>query len=127
VETFQRAARDTGALADHFKAEADAERARYLFRVEFATPVDAATQRSFLLALDRQLAVLNHEYRAKRDSGRLAPPVLHVMREGWYERDRRRQIADGGRAFQAKTELLSADKLKTRFIRPELEGVIELD
>jgi hypothetical protein len=127
VETFQRAARDTGALADHFKAEADAEKARYLFRVEFATPVDAATQRSFLLALDRQLAVLNHEYRAKRDSGRLAPPVLHVMREGWYERDRRRQIADGGRAFQAKTELLSADKLKTRFIRPELEGVIELD
>jgi hypothetical protein len=126
IETVQRAGRHTGALAAHFRAEADADKARYVFRVEFAAPVDNASQRRFLAELDRQLAALNQEYRAKRESGRLGPPVLHVMREGWYERARRRQVAGGARAFQAKTELLSADKLKTRFIRPELERVVEL-
>ena len=69
----------------------------------------------------------NLEDKAKRDSQRLGPPVLHLMREGWYERGRRRQVADGTRAFQAKTELLSADKLRTRYIRPELDSVVELD
>ena len=45
-------------------------------------------------AIDRALKELNLEYAAKRDSQRLAAPVLHVMREGWYERDRQRQVAE---------------------------------
>jgi hypothetical protein len=127
IETFQRASRCTGALVGHFKAEADPEHGRYLFRVEFAHRLDRPLQRQFLAALDRHLMDLNLEYKSKRESQRLAAPVLHVMREGWYERGRRRQVADGQRAFQAKTELLSADRLRTRFIRPELEAIVELD
>jgi hypothetical protein len=127
VEAFQRAARASGTIADHFRAEADAERSRYLFRAEFGGRTDEAAQRRFLDRVDRELGELNREYRAKRASGRLGPPVLHVMREGWYERGRRRQVAAGGRAFQAKTELLRADKLNTGFIRPELERIVELD
>jgi hypothetical protein len=127
IETFQHASQATGAIADHFKAEADAERGRYLFRVEFGNRVDLAAQKRFLGELDRHLQDINLEYKAKRDSQRLGQPVLHVMREGWYERGRRRQVAAGTRAFQAKTELLSADKLRTRFIRPELDSVVELD
>jgi len=127
IETFQHASKTTGLIADHFKAEADLEKSRYLFRVEFGSRVDEAGQRRFLGALDQHLRAINIEYCAKRDSERLANPVLHVMREGWYERGRRKHVAEGKRAFQAKTELLSADKLNTRFIRPELENVVELD
>ena len=38
--------------------------------------------------LDRQLKAINIEYKAKRDSLRLGNPIMHVMREGWYERGR---------------------------------------
>lgn len=126
IETFRRSCEATGAIADHFKAEADMENSRYVFRVEFGNRVDESTQKNFLRALDDNLKSVNLEYKAKRDSQRLQNPVLHVMREGWYERGRRKQIETGKRAFQAKTELLSAEKFKTDFIRPELENVVEL-
>ena len=127
IEAFRRASEATGALVDHFKAEADVEKGRYLFRVEFANRVGEPTQKQILAELDRSLKEINIEYKAKRDSQRLHNPVLHVMREGWYERNRRQHAAEGKRVFQAKTELLSADKLQTRFIRPELENIVELD
>ena len=66
-------------------------------------------------------------WRAKRDSTRLGPPVLHVMREGWYERGRRKLAESGKRVFQAKTELLSPVKLETQVVKPELVSIIELN
>ena len=66
------------------------------------------------------------EYKAKRDSMRLGAPVLHVMREGWYERERQAQVAGGKRAFQAKTQKLSPVKEATMAIKPELLEVVEL-
>ncbi len=62
---------------------------------------------AFRRALDDGLKGVNIEYKAKRDSMRLAPPVLRVMRDGWYERAKKAKVAAGMRAFQAKTELLS--------------------
>jgi hypothetical protein len=53
--------------------------------------------------------------------------VLHVMREGWYERERQRQVESGKRAFQAKTELLSAVKLATMAVKTELVDVVEME
>ena len=79
------------------------------------------------ITLDDRLKEVNIEYKAKRESQRLGNPVMHVMGEGWYERGRRQQVSEGKRAFQAKTELLSAEKLQTQFIRPELENVVEMD
>ena len=58
---------------------------------------------------------------------RLRPPVLHVMKEGWYDRGRRQQVESGMRAFQAKTQLLSPEKIVTQMIRADLEDVVELD
>ena len=48
------------------------------------------------------------------------------MREGWYERGRRKLAESGTRVFQAKTELLSPVKLETQMVKPELVSVIEL-
>lgn len=126
IESVQRASAASETFPDHFKAEADVERSRYLFRVEFATHVGADQRTAFLTALDKELKGLNIEYKSKRDSGRLHAPVMHVMREGWYERSRREQAAAGKRVFQAKTEVLSPDKALTMDIKPELEDVVEI-
>ncbi|MHC4947126.1 MAG: GH3 auxin-responsive promoter family protein [Planctomycetota bacterium] len=126
IDAMQSVARDTGALPDHFKAEADTPNSRYVFRVEFTGAVDRPVLDKFLAGLDDRLKGVNIEYKAKRDSQRLRAPVLHVMREGWYERQRKAQVDAGKRAFQAKTELLSAAKLQTMDIRPDLAEVVEM-
>ncbi|MHC4562767.1 MAG: GH3 auxin-responsive promoter family protein [Planctomycetota bacterium] len=126
IEAYERAAQDTGAVPAHFKAEADLTKSRYLFRVEFATPVAPAGQEAFLRALDKQLKEINIEYKSKRDSLRLGPPVLHVMREGWYEAGRKRWVDEGRRAFQAKTIVLSPVREQTVKVRPDLLNVVEM-
>ncbi len=127
IDAFDEAMTVTGLLPDHFKAEADADRSRYLFRAEFSSlPSDEEKAKIFLHSVDQALQKLNIEYAEKRKSQRLGAPVLHIMREGWYERERKRQVAEGKRMFQAKTEVLSASKLATSAIKPELLGVVEL-
>jgi hypothetical protein len=49
------------------------------------------------------------------------------MKEGWYERGRRAQVESGMRAFQAKTQLLSPDKVRTQTIRSEIAAIVELE
>ena len=49
------------------------------------------------------------------------------MREGWYERQRREQVAQGMRAFQAKTVLLTPVKEETTFMRPEIKDIVEIE
>ena len=126
INAFQEASKATGAIPEHFKAEADGDNSRYILRVEFASRVEEPVLREFLLALDNTLKHDNIEYKAKRDSTRLGPPVLHIMSEGWYERGRRKLAESGKRVFQAKTELLSPVKLGTQVVKPDLVGIIEL-
>ena len=126
ITSFQEASQETGVVVDHFLAEADLQKSRYIFRVEFATRVDEVIQESFLKCLDSKLKGINIEYKTKRDSLRLSSPVLHVMREGWYERRRQAQVAGGMRAFQAKTQLLSPVKQETQEVLPELENIVEI-
>jgi hypothetical protein len=126
ITAFQNTSQETGAIPDHFKAEADPTNSRYIFRVEFAARVDSETQKTFLKGLDSHLKVINIEYKTKRDSQRLKAPVLHVMKEGWYERGRKQQVESGMRAFQAKTQLLTPQKTVTQEIKPDLENVVEL-
>ncbi|MBL0713750.1 MAG: GH3 auxin-responsive promoter family protein, partial [Desulfosarcina sp.] len=106
---------------------ADAARSRYVLRVEFSSTVAEDVQRRFLRHVDQELKSVNIEYKAKRDSMRLKAPVLHVMKEGWYERGRRQQVESGMRAFQAKTQLLSPDKIVTQKIRADIAAIVELE
>jgi len=97
-----------GTTLDHFRAEADLARSRYVFKVE-APELPARRRPELLERLDGELCRLNIEYRAKRASLRLGAPLLMIMRNGWYERQRRRVAAEGRRLFQAKTVLLDAE------------------
>jgi hypothetical protein len=127
IDAVQKAAQVTDLLPAHFKAEADTERSRYILRVEFVGRAEQPQQAAFLNEVDRYLKQVNIEYKAKRDSARLGAPVLHVMRDGWYERGRRELAASGRRVFQAKTEVLSRVKAETAVVRPEIENIVELN
>jgi hypothetical protein len=124
---MQKASQTTGAVVDHFRAEADIDSSRYLFRVEFATKTDDSTRHDFLKNIDEEMKTINIEYKGKRESLRLEAPVMHVMKEGWYERGRQKQVEAGMRAFQAKTTLLSSVKEETMLIVPELEAIVEME
>ena len=107
IEAFERSARELAVELSHFKAEADSEAERYVFKIEAATPIPQERLRSMLESLERHLSELNIEYAAKRKSLRLNPPVLMVMKTGWYDSGKQRLVAEGKRLFQAKTVLLS--------------------
>lgn len=57
---------------------------------------------------DVELAALNVEYKNKRDSGRLGAPVVRLIPQGSFERDKRDRIREsGGRLEQYKHAYLS--------------------
>ncbi|MCI0629181.1 MAG: GH3 auxin-responsive promoter family protein [Phycisphaerales bacterium] len=108
IEAFERSGKSLGIQIPHFKAEARVTESRYAFKVE----VDRSAPRQgslpqLLEALDQELAELNLEYASKRRSLRLKPPVLQVMKPGWYEQSKSAGLRDNRRLFQAKTILLS--------------------
>lgn len=109
IAAFERVQRSEGFACAHYRAVACADENRYAFLVEVeAPPEDSGTLESFLRALDQALGELNIEYRAKRDSRRLAAPCLYLMRAGWFERLYRRRIAAGARDSQFKMTLLAS-------------------
>jgi hypothetical protein len=113
IEAFQSSARDVAITVDHFKAEADVEGARYVFKMETTKPVPQERLRQMLESLEKHLSSLNIEYAAKRKSLRLNPPILIAMKRGWYDTGKERLVAEGKRLFQAKTILLSERKEET--------------
>jgi hypothetical protein len=96
-----------GIAVQHFRACADVERSLYVFSVELDGIMPAKEQLSRLLQeLDSCLRGLNVEYAQKRDSRRLAAPVLNVMNPGWFERNANATLQRGGRDAQFKAPLL---------------------
>lgn len=108
IEALHGAAAAAGVHVAHFRGEPDLQASRYVLKIEPESPLDAGRGRSLLEGIDHELGRLNIEYLAKRKSGRLRPPVLQVMRSGWYERGKQKLVAEGKRLFQAKTILLDA-------------------
>jgi hypothetical protein len=108
IEAVEKAAGSNGLHAAHFKAEPDGEESRYVFKVEFEQSPSEDVARKFLDAVDGALGECNIEWKSKRDSNRLKDPVLQVMKSGWYERGKQKQVSDGKRLFQSKTIILDA-------------------
>ena len=66
----------------------------------------ALLHHTVLPAIDRSLSESNMEYEAKRESGRLMPPCIHVMGPGWEEEVRRHWRRTGGRDIQGKWRMV---------------------
>jgi len=126
IEAIQCAGRQSGVIPSHFKVEADIDNSRYILRVELPNHISEGKGRAFLVSFDEYLKHVNIEYKCKRDSMRLDSPVLHVMREGWYESAQRQLVENGRRAFQTKLQVLSPVKSDAIEIKSQMECVIEM-
>lgn len=108
IEAIHSGSQAIGARVAHFRCEPWIEESRYVVKVELVTPLPAERRQELLRAIDHELGRVNIEYQAKRKSSRLRPPILQLMRDGWYERGKQKLVAEGKRLFQAKTVLLDA-------------------
>jgi hypothetical protein len=90
-----------------FRLVPDVDGLRHDLLVEVGAAVAEGRARELAAAFDRRLADLNIEYAAKRRSGRLGPPRLHVMRPGWAGRATWAEIAGGRREQQYKWRALA--------------------
>jgi hypothetical protein len=103
LHAVRAAERATGLGVWQFRLIPDVSAARYDLLVELPCPAETRPVLArFVAEFDRGLAEANIEYKSKRDSARLAPPRLCVMREGWAERRCREEFARGRREIQHK-------------------------
>ena len=109
IQAMAQAQNAAGMAVQHFRACADAEESLYSFFVELDGAMPAQERLMQLLQeLDASLRVLNVEYAQKRESRRLAAPVLCVMKSGWFQRKANAALEPGTRDVQLKAQLLSA-------------------
>jgi len=109
IQAMAQAQNAAGMAVQHFRACADAEESLYSFFVELDGAMPAQERLMQLLQeLDASLRALNVEYAQKRESRRLAAPVLCVMKSGWFQRKANAALERGTRDVQLKAQLLSA-------------------
>jgi hypothetical protein len=126
IEAIQAASQALNVCVAHFRCEPWIEESRYVVKIELAAGLPQEQRLTFLQAIDDELGRVNIEYQSKRRSARLRPPILQLMRNGWYERGKQELVAQGKRLFQAKTVLLDA-KLGYRPEPDEVEAEHRLD
>jgi hypothetical protein len=126
IEAIQAASQAHDVRVAHFRCEPWIEESRYVVKLELTTSLPPERRQVFLQAIDDELGRVNIEYQSKRKSARLRPPILQLMRAGWYERGKQELVAQGKRLFQAKTVLLDA-KLGFRREPGEVEAEHQLD
>ena len=108
IQSMDQACIATTVAVRHFQACADLAKSRYAFMVEIeGAPLDKESLAHLLERIDAALCALNVEYAQKRESQRLRPPVLCLMKPGWFERKANSAVQRGGRDIQFKAQLLS--------------------
>lgn len=86
------------------------DKPRYTFLVEFDEPPADGQAMDWLREIDAQLQRLNIEYHGKRDSKRLHPAALKVIKPGEFARYRKRMVEGGKLDGQFKTLKLTKDE-----------------
>jgi hypothetical protein len=87
----------------------DAATPRLVFLIEYDDAVTDEDGTAFVDRLDAALGDLNSEYEAKRKSLRYGAPVIRVVRQGEYDRYRRRKVEEGRADGQFKIMRLTSD------------------
>jgi hypothetical protein len=82
---------------------------RYLIAVEPSGPQSEDALRALCRACDQRLQEANIEYRAKRESTRLGPALLALVRPGAFDRLRQQRVAAGAPDAHVKLPHLSSD------------------
>jgi hypothetical protein len=82
---------------------------RYVFLIEFDQSVQDGQAKVMLKSLEGALRSQNMEYASKRDSMRLASPVLRIIKSGEFDRYRKRAVEKGKSDGQFKILRLTTD------------------
>ena len=90
--------------------------ARYVLLLELAEVQSESALRSVLSLFDSELSRVNCEYRDKRCSGRLQPPIIYLLKSGTYDRYRELLVKRGRPDGQIKP---------LHLIKPYGEGRVE--
>ena len=112
IEAVEQAQSETGVKLNFFVGFADVENSVYHIYYEFENENISAEDVKLLNdAVDAKLKEINIEYKAKRDSLRIAVPVPHVMIKNAFETYKENCIKSGnGRDGQFKLNLLMQDE-----------------
>lgn len=89
--------------------ELEGDLPRYTFLVEFEQEPDDEQAMQWLKQIDAQLQQLNIEYHSKRNSKRLLPGALKVVKPGEFAAYRKRMVEGGKLDGQFKTLKLTKD------------------
>jgi hypothetical protein len=89
--------------------EMHGDKPRYVFLVEFDAPPSESEGSALAGRLELALCESNIEYAAKRDSKRIGPPVLRVVRGGEFDAYRKRMVEQGRADGQFKVLRLTSD------------------
>lgn len=126
IGAVTRAQADSGVPLLGFSATVylEGETPRYLIAVEPSQPQPDAALRALGKACDRRLMEANIEYRAKRESARLGPPLLALVRPGAFDELRRERVTAGAPDAHVKLPHLTPDPALVRGLGFEriLEG-----
>jgi len=108
IEAVQGELSRRGIAPTFFILVADEEHSAYRLLVE--ARFDPAEAIPLAEEVDRRLGTLNIEYRGKRDSGRLAPLVMSLLRPGAAEAYKAAAVKAGQREGQLKIPVLAYQK-----------------
>ena len=108
IEAVQGEFSQRGIVPTFFFLVADEERGAYRLFIE--TMSNQAEAAAVADGVDQRLGSLNIEYRGKRDSGRLAPLVVSLLRPGAAEACKAAAVRAGQREGQLKIPVLSYRK-----------------
>ena len=86
------------------------DKPRYTFLVEFDDSPSNDQAMQWLREIDAQLRRLNIEYHGKRDSKRLHPAAMKIVKPGEFARYRKRMVEGGKLDGQFKTLKLTKDE-----------------
>lgn len=86
-----------------------ADSARYAFLVEFIEEPSKEKKKELLLAIEKELRILNEEYDFNRTAQELAHPVLKVLARGSFEKFRTTKIKEGAHDSHFKLPQLTSD------------------
>ena len=119
IQSMAVAQEHTGIHVAHYRAIGNAETSRYEVMLEaMQYPVTDAALLALGRVIDEQLGALNIEYDQKRRSGRLGPPCIMLMPEGWHARRLRAKVARGAGDIQFKDALLGLPDAEDEVAQP---------
>lgn len=106
IEAMDAVRRSLALESPFYIVLADERRSGYVCHLE-AGAVDRMTADAVAGALDRELSSRNLEYRDKRASGRIKPPLVRILRHGTGNAFHEARIASGQRESQYKPVALA--------------------